>query len=186
MKNKIRRLIKEKINNFSDTKESWLLCQAFLKTAIWQKAQNIMIYAPLPGEVNVSYLLLDQTKNFIFPKIKNNNELEIYLVKDKKELKIGCFGVLEPREQCFKISKKELDLIIVPGLAFYKKGDRLGRGKAYYDQFLKTVRCQNKKVVTVSLIFDFQLLANIPTEQHDQEIDLVLTQKNLDKMILCD
>ena len=68
-----------------------------------------------------------------------------------------------------------LDLIIVPGLAFTADGKRMGRGKGYYDTYLK--RClssQNKPPVTVALAFSPQIVESVPTNEHDVNVDLVL------------
>lgn len=74
-----------------------------------------------------------------------------------------------------------MDLVIVPGLAFSKNGDRLGRGKGYYDRFLSSCRTKNKNLFTVALAFAEQINENIPTESHDTKIDLVLFPDDVSK-----
>ena len=70
----------------------------------------------------------------------------------------------------------KLDLVIVPGIAFDKKGHRIGYGYGYYDRFLKTIK---KKAVKIGLAFDFQLIESIPEEEHDVPMNIVVTDKEI-------
>jgi len=70
------------------------------------------------------------------------------------------------------VEAKELDVVIVPGLAFDSKNNRLGRGKGFYDRFLE--KC-GPNVRKIGLAFSFQVFPTIPTEGHDVPMDLVLT-----------
>lgn len=70
------------------------------------------------------------------------------------------------------VEAKELDVVIVPGLVFDEKNNRLGRGKGFYDRFLSTL---DPRVRKVGLAFSFQVVPSIPTESHDVPMDLVLT-----------
>jgi len=79
------------------------------------------------------------------------------------------FGILEPEGESFT-ELQDIDLIIVPGVAFDKNNNRLGRGKAYYDKLLNYVNCHKYGVC-----FDFQLVPNVPADQHDVKMDKVIT-----------
>ena len=81
---------------------------------------------------------------------------------------VGDFNILEPQNEPYT---GNFDLIVVHGVAFDRQGNRLGRGKGYYDRFL----CQHLKVKRIGICFDFQLVDSIPTEPFDIRMDEVIT-----------
>jgi 5-formyltetrahydrofolate cyclo-ligase len=84
--------------------------------------------------------------------------------------KKGPYGVSEPAvKRCARI--RDLDLVIVPAVAFDKQGNRLGRGRGYYDRFLDKVP---KEIPAIGLAFDFQILPTIPTAVHDVSVKKVI------------
>ncbi len=98
-------------------------------------------------------------------------------MKSWKELSIGSYGILEPRtEKIRKTRVEDIDLIIVPGVAFDKKGNRIGHGKGYYDRLL-----DKTNATKIGLAFEFQLLKEIPTDKHDLPIDILITEKRIIK-----
>lgn len=92
----------------------------------------------------------------------------------KQGFKKGAYGIYEPRESKSEKSDriKKLDLVVVPGLAFDRENNRLGRGRGYYDSFLKSLP---KNTPKIALGFRFQLLDKIPTTKSDFSLSLVLT-----------
>ena len=81
---------------------------------------------------------------------------------------VGDFNILEPQNEPYT---GDFDLIIVPGVAFDRKGNRIGRGRGYYDRFL----CQHLDVKRIGICFDFQLVDEVPTEPLDIKMDEVIT-----------
>ena len=92
------------------------------------------------------------------------------------ELKTGKFGIEEPTGPEIN-NLSNIDLVIVPGMAFDMKGNRLGRGKGYYDKLLRKMRCYK-----IGVCYNFQLLENIPVEEHDFPMDMVISPMNI---IMC-
>jgi 5-formyltetrahydrofolate cyclo-ligase len=86
------------------------------------------------------------------------------------EIVAGRFGVREPAESCLEIPPDAFHLVLVPGLAFDLAGNRLGRGKGYYDRLLKTVRG-----IKCGICHTLQLTHQIPAEPHDAKVDFILT-----------
>ena len=143
-----------------------ILLQRLLEELSVRNPRCIGIFAALPGEIDLSSLFLIKNTSLAYPRI-DGDILTFHRVKSLNELiPTPPHGIFEP------IITAEIvipDLIIVPGLAFTKKGIRLGRGKGHYDRYLNANPC-----LTISLAFSWQLLQHIPNEPHDVLIDLVL------------
>lgn len=150
-------------------------CARLEQQAVWQKAQSILFYAPLPEEPDIWQLLLDALaagKTVLLPRF--SPEQKSYLachIKDAvKDIQKGQFGIREPGDACAKISLNRLDLILVPGIAFDLDGHRLGRGKGFYDQLLAVIHGP-----TCGVAFDQQIVSRIPVEPHDICLSSILT-----------
>lgn len=134
----------------------------------------------LKDEVDLSALIKDaieQKKQVYIPRIIPNTNNMIFYKYEPQIIKEGSFGILEPDEKCdaFQIKTySENILILVPGRAFSKDGDRIGRGKGFYDNFLDKISETNKaNLKTAGICFPFQLMENIPVEPHDKKVDFV-------------
>lgn len=109
------------------------------------------------------------SKKIILPSIKGD-ELELKRFTGVKDLVKGAsFGIGEPSGKVWN-NLEEIDLIIVPGIAFDKNKNRLGRGKAYYDKLLKSTTA-----LKIGVCFDFQFMESVPTDTHDVKMDFVIT-----------
>ena len=104
----------------------------------------------------------------------NQRELAVSLISgNEKELEIGPFGIKQPKKDQIKpINLEDIDLVVVPGLAFDRKNNRLGRGGGYYDRFLKKLP---SSASTVGLAFDFQIVENLPVTSLDVKVQALLT-----------
>jgi 5-formyltetrahydrofolate cyclo-ligase len=91
-------------------------------------------------------------------------------LQDKARLKKGPYGICEPVVQRF-VKREDLDLVIVPGVAFDRRGNRLGRGKGYYDRFLKKLP---NEAISFGLAFDFQILPSLPATKTDVSVNKVI------------
>ncbi len=146
--------------------------------ARFKKAQCICFYVSLPSEVDTTGMIdeaLKQGKRVLVPLANlENKELSLYEIKSRtRDLKKGAQGVMEPRVDKTRLVRlEEAECLVVPGAAFDKKNHRLGRGKGYYDRFLKKF---GPKVLKIGLAFSFQVVSRVPTEDHDASVDKVLT-----------
>jgi 5-formyltetrahydrofolate cyclo-ligase len=146
-----------------------------LSSSCWQKAQRILMFYPLPDEPDIAPLLesaLRAGKTIALPRY--NSSLGVYeaaLIRNLTEDLIpGRFGVREPSPNCPALPLNQLDLTLVPGIAFDVSGRRLGRGKGFYDRLLP-----GTTGTTLGLAFDWQESDALPAEPHDVELDGVLT-----------
>ena len=142
------------------------ICSKVLALASWQEAGTLLLYYPLPDEVDVRLLIKDafeSGKKVLLPVVKGD-ELELHLYEGEASLKEGAFGIMEPTGPLFApIHYDEIELAIIPGMAFDSAGHRLGRGKGYYDRLLPNLR--DAKLIGVC--FPFQFLEEVPAEAHD-------------------
>ena len=138
-----------------------------------------MFYYPLKREVNLLGAIREalKQKRVCFPVIDlKEGNLIPYEVKDlAKDLVKGPLEIMQPdRERAREVELRDIDVVIVPGLAFDRKKNRLGRGKGFYDRFLKRL---DKKTRRVGVAFDFQLIPSVPAHPpQDEKVDLVVTE----------
>ena len=148
----------------------------------FNEAENIMLYASFNTEADtqkiIKELLAKKEKTIVVPYvIKRDFRLHLSELKNINELEPKTFGILEPKEMYIReFNPDMLDLVIVPGIVFDKKGHRIGYGYGYYDRFLKAIR---KETVKIGLAFDFQLIESIPEEEHDVPMNIVVTDKEI-------
>ena len=133
------------------------------------KAERVMLYSALPDEVQTQAFLekWHLKKTIILPTVVGDDIIPVEFGKDTA-FAVGDFNILEPQNEPYK---GDFDLIIVPGVAFDRNGNRLGRGKGYYDRFL----CQHLDVKRIGICFDFQMVDTIPTEPFDIRMEEVIT-----------
>lgn len=154
---------------------SQTIFQKLLAHPDWQAAKRILLYSPLTDEPDlVPYLspTNQPEKEFYMPRFRpvSNDFCAASFVDDWLSLKPGAFGIREPCEQAPELPLKQLDFIVVPGLAFDCQGHRLGRGKGFYDRLLAQT-----SGIKCGVAFDHQLVKQVPVEAHDVRLDLLFT-----------
>lgn len=139
----------------------------------WQQARAVLIYSPLPGEPDPTSLIsADNSKEFYFPRIEGEH-LGIYRYALNSRWAIGPFGLSEPDPATWDQGGiVQIDLALVPGLAFDQTGGRLGRGGGFYDRLLGNPAFHGIKI---GLCWKSQLLITIPREKHDIAMEYVVT-----------
>ena len=176
-KRQIRIKIISKLRNQKEEerlKKSKKILGEFFRLDRVKKAKRIMFYINFGFEV--------KTDSMIFKALKMGKEVSVPACSTKKckifpckmglneKVKKGPYGICEPVAQEI-VPVSTLDVVVVPGIAFDEKGNRLGRGKGYYDRFLKRLP---QKTYRVGLAFDFQILPSIPLSRHDLGVNKVL------------
>jgi 5-formyltetrahydrofolate cyclo-ligase len=162
---------------------SQAILERFLGLAAYQRARTVMLYIGVRSEVHTRpYVpgILASGRRVVVPYCEGP-ELGLFELHDLDELELCPFGLWEPpaarRDEAERrVDACELDLIGVPGLAFDRRGARLGHGKAYYDRLLQRVR---PDAVRVGLAFDCQLFTEIPMGSRDVFMDYVITERKV-------
>ncbi len=164
------RLLKSSFTQEELEQKSNDVIAALEKDEWFKTAKVVCLYNSLPDEVNTKELLAKYKgkKKLLLPSIKNSViELHEYGMND--DTAIGEYGISESCGEVFT-DYSQIDLAVVPGMAFDLSGNRLGRGKGYYDRFLPAITAPK-----IGLCFDFQLLGEIPSMPHDIKMDKVLS-----------
>ena len=136
-------------------------------------ADTLLIYSALPDEVPTQSLideLVAQGKTVLLPRVVNDTDMELRQYTGTQDLQVGAFGILEPTGGLFTDYEK-IDVAVIPGMAFDKEGHRLGRGKGYYDRFLRLLSNTYK----IGICFSWQLVDEVPTDEHDILMDQIMT-----------
>ena len=155
--------------------KSLAITRKLLELKEYKDASSVLFYVSKAEEVDTHDVIkeaLASGKKVYLPKIKGDF-LMICPLLNYEDLQPGEFGILEPCEPASPTQPKDIDLIVIPGVAFDKKGNRLGFGKGHYDRLLKETRG-----FKVGLAFDEQLLDELPVEEHDVPLDLLLTDSH--------
>jgi len=147
----------------------------------FQKAKGIGAFASIPHEINTYPILegaISNGKKIYLPKVvKQKTHFDYFPVTDLKNLKPGPYGILEPTEP-HNAAWEELDMVLVPGLAFDRHGNRLGFGKGYYDRVLPLLK---RSCLVVGLGYSFQIVPHVPTTDKDIPMQAILTEQGFER-----
>jgi len=171
LKQRVREELLQKRRRYEKAEEDALkIKDRFLQLEEVQRANSILLYYPHKNEVNTLPIieeLLKTKKVVLLPKVKDHDIIPIQ-ISDLSGLKRGYAGILEPEGEAFPV--EDIDIVVVPAVAYDLRGHRLGYGKGYYDRLLKRI-----KGLKVGLAYDFQVVEKLPVESHDVPVDLIIT-----------
>ena len=152
-----------------------ILLQRFLELPWTAEADTLLLFYGVGAEPDTGHLLLElwrQGKRVLLPKCLPGRAMEARLVRSGDDLRPGAFGIPEPLDACPTVDRGEIDLILVPALCYDLSCRRLGQGGGYYDRYLAGYGGR-----TVGLCREGLLQRELPVEDHDRAVDLVLTEK---------
>lgn len=134
-------------------------------------ANTVMLYWSMKDEVFTHDFVIKwaEKKKIILPSVDGENLILKEFTGIKNLIAGDMYDIPEPNGKIFE-NRNDIDLIIVPGVAFDKNNNRMGRGKAYYDKLLKTTKAKK-----IGVCFNFQLFDNIPHDKYDIKMDLVIS-----------
>lgn len=160
-------------------RKSRLIQAKLFKLDAFRNARTVCFFVGLDTEVDTVPMIeksLEAGKRVLVPRVNlEKKELKFFEVRElHSELSLGTLGILEPNAWAKAADPADAECVIVPGLAFDAKHRRLGRGGGFYDRFLARL---SKKPAKIGLAFSFQVLPEIPLEDHDHPLDEVLTEK---------
>lgn len=138
--------------------------------------KSVVAYYSLPDEVNTHHLidgLVAEGKTVLLPKVMDDETMELRRYTGHQDLCEGAFHIMEPMGEVFS-DYSQIDVILVPGMAYDAAGHRLGRGRGYYDRFLSVLNSQCSIPKSIGVCFDFQKVPEVPTDGYDIPVDEVI------------
>jgi 5-formyltetrahydrofolate cyclo-ligase len=159
------------------------ICEQLMALPAYQSAHTVLYYVDVRSEVRTRHALpaaLTHGKKIVVPYCVDG-ELELFHLESMDELALGMYRILEPKLElralpAKKVDVREVDLIVVPGVAFDRRGGRMGHGFGYYDKLLEHARPETP---LIALAFECQLFDEIPVADHDIFMDAIITEKTV-------
>ena len=178
-KKQIRKEILEKLERRKAGelfKKSTAIKEKLFSLPEFKTATFILFYASKEKEVSTDEMIdgaFRMGKRVALPRCTSQQTIGPKEIRNRgTDLEKGTYGIYEPKECQKDVRIKDIDLVVVPGLAFDRKNKRLGRGRGYYDRFLEKL-ARNKP--SIGLAFDFQIIEDLPEDSHDIPVSKVIT-----------
>ena len=179
-KNMVRKEVLHTRNNMSNELRKLkdkLIYDLFINSDLYKKAKDIFIYVSFGSEVS-THELRDK-KNIYVPKTDiNKKEMIAVKINSFAELNVDNYGILEPISVDKEKIASDFDIIVMPGVAFDKEGNRIGYGGGYYDKYLEKNIFKAKKI---ALAYEEQILEKIETDYHDIKVDFIINTEKIIK-----
>ena len=146
----------------------------------YKEAKVVLFYAAKGNEAGTEKLIraaIRNGKKVLLPITDIvRNELDVSEISDYGgDLVEGAFGILEPKRK-IAVDEENIEVAIVPGVAFDMAGHRLGYGHGFYDKLLHRMAAENPSMVTIGLSYDFQIVEKLPVEGHDHKLNKIVTE----------
>lgn len=179
-----KKVISERKNQSPEfiSKNSSIITDKLLQMDCVKKAKTIMLYLDFNNEVQTDDLInkLISLRKIVASPITLKEEKKLIptqITNLKEGIKIGAYNIREPKPECSKaIDIKDLDVVIVPAVAYDTDCYRLGYGGGFYDRFLENLRPDAK---TIGIAFDLQIFDEVPKEPHDAQLDFIITESKI-------
>ena len=183
-KEKLRKEILTKRKNIDIVEKEKMdkkILDEFYENKYYREAKNIFIYISYDSEINtkgiINKALMDNKKIYV-PRTEFKTRLmDAVKITSLDNLIESEYGILEPSIEEPHIEPNELDLIVVPGVAFDRNGGRMGYGAGFYDRYFKRIsKDRIKKIAKLALAYDFQILEKIPMNEQDVPVNYIITE----------
>lgn len=154
------------------------------KMLLFRRAKEFFTYLSHRGEVSTDELIKKyfNKKKVVAPCVREG-EIIVHDLLDHSKFKKGKFGIREPHIFSPRKELKNIDIALVPAIAFDGTGHRIGFGHGYFDRFLKRLKKANGDCVTIGLAYEFQIIDKIKTHKYDVAVDCIVTEKRIIKPI---
>jgi 5-formyltetrahydrofolate cyclo-ligase len=181
-KARIRTEVRKTIARMTDAQrlaEEQAVADAVTATDAWRSATAVLLYAALPDEVsllNVEEAARSHGKSVFLPRVREQTLTFHETVPEQTDLERHRFGMLEPPASARQFAPSDQPwLLICPGRAFDRQGNRLGRGGGYYDRFLASRKVKtHPPVLVIGVCYRGQLRYSLPTDAHDQRMEMIV------------
>lgn len=169
-------LLREGLSKEESKEKSEKICRKLYEMESLRQAEIIYGYMPIRNEVDIVPLLkklLKEGKRLALPRV-SGDRMDFYEINSLQDVVEGSFHVLEPKEYCRKM--EAAGLVLIPGVAFDKKGGRIGYGKGYYDKYFAA---HNQKLQKIGIGYTIQIVDTIPTTSLDIPLDGLVSEEGI-------
>lgn len=174
--------VRDALTEAERMEKSRMIMEKVMALPIYKEADRVLVYVTYKSEVQTHLLIaqaLKEGKKVYCPKVKGET-MDFYRVFSEDELEKGYKGIREPGENADRLLKEEelaegKSMMLMPGSAFDRDGNRIGYGKGYYDKYLDWIS-NLQRLTTVAVCFECQMQEGIPTEVYDKKADVVVTE----------
>jgi len=162
--------------------KSNLIASRIFTMEAYDKAATVMFFLSFGSEVNTRYMVeetVKRGKRVLAPKTfpEERELLPAHILDWDKDLVSGAYGIPEPGPHCiYPVDPYLVEMLIVPGVAFDKKGNRIGYGGGYYDRFFTLLR---PGTPLVALAYELQIIPNVSVDPWDRRVDYIVTEKQI-------
>lgn len=172
-KKELRQMIRQRKQQHSVDESSFVI-DHLRENNRFSCAHTLLLYNALPDEVQTQQLIESLTaegKTVVLPKVTSDTEMELRCYTGSTDLQPGPYGIMEPTGALFT-DYADIDVAVIPGMAFDVKGHRLGRGKGYYDRLLAKM----PHIYKIGICFSWQMVDDVPSDEHDVVMDCVVSR----------
>lgn len=162
--------------------KSLAIKEALFDLSAFKEAHTVMFFVSFRSEVMTDFMIKEALalgKKVAAPRsVKHTSTLQTYYLNDfYTDLSFGAYGILEPKsDRCKRADTGDIDMVIVPGSAFTRSGDRVGYGAGYYDRFFGSLP---EKALKVALAFELQIVDDISVSETDVKVDMIITEEGI-------
>lgn len=182
-KQELRKLVRLQVSGLNHEyciQADQAICQVVTGLDEYHKAVTVFIFVGTEGEINTRPIIthaLEHGKQVAVPKCISKGVMEAYLIDSLEDLEDGSYGIQEPRNDAVRIQPEEIDLAVIPCCTCSQTGRRLGYGGGYYDRYLGRVAGVKAVICRDRIMRD-----DIPVEEHDQAVDMVISEAGIWRM----
>ncbi|MBP5405709.1 5-formyltetrahydrofolate cyclo-ligase [bacterium] len=153
------------------------IVNSLISLDVFKRSNVVALYVPIKNEVDLMSLFPEKGKRFVFPRVENGTKkLSFYEASSSDDFEKGSFNIPEPKTTLNKVDVENIDLFLVPGVAFSEKCERIGYGGGFYDA---TLKYKSKNARTLGVAFDFQIVDSGFSEPFDERLDAVATDERI-------
>ncbi|MFW2489532.1 5-formyltetrahydrofolate cyclo-ligase [Clostridium chromiireducens] len=170
------------IDNVEKEKMDKKILNKFYESKFYKDSTNIFVYISYDSEIDTRLIInkaLKDNKKIYVPRTEFETRImDAVEIKSFDNLIKSNYGILEPSKNEPCINPNELDLIVVPGVAFDRNGGRMGYGAGFYDRYFKKITKDNiERIIKLALAYNFQVLDKVPMNEQDVPVDFIITEK---------
>lgn len=172
-------LKRRKLDALLQKQASARICEKLQNYSTFQAASTVALYSAVDGEPDIFPLVSAIDKNWVLPVLIDSVQMDFVTFLQKNELVKGRYGILQPKDATRKIEAREIDLILLPMVAFDMLGNRIGRGAGHYDRALAFLSddSQVKKPHLVGVAYEFQKIENSESDPWDIRLNSAVTEE---------